>query len=296
MIIIVVILVLTLGNQDPPEEEGNKTESPSMAPSMAPTSSTYGDLLDVVRLQYNNETAFNEVFDDESSPQYRAAEWAANEAPIGLSGSDPRMLSRYTLATFYFATNGDDWTRCGRGSTLCDEGSEWLTAENECDWDSIDCNDDFSVRQIYFFPVSQEGNNVAGTLPLDLSFLSRLESFIVAGEFLTGTIPSQFSSLAALTSLILSENQFTGAFPDFLINDNPLLTTIYFSSNRLTGGLPSLSSRTLEDLRLSENLLTGPIPSSISNLPSLSECQKAIECLYEMDLLSLSLCLAPPPL
>jgi hypothetical protein len=153
VIIIIVIVLLTSDDPEPPDEIGNITEFPSMAPSMAPTSDNFADLLNILRIKYGDDETFNPVFEDETTPQYRAAVWAADEAPIGLEGTDPRMLSRYALATFYFSTNGDDWTRCGRGSTNCDEGREWLTAESECDWDSVMCRDpgnDFTIVEIFF--------------------------------------------------------------------------------------------------------------------------------------------------
>jgi hypothetical protein len=64
------------------------------------------------------------------------------------------MVTRYALATLYFATNGDNWVQCGRDSTNCDVTQEWLTAENECDWYAIECadpeNGDYSVVKIFF--------------------------------------------------------------------------------------------------------------------------------------------------
>ena len=95
---------------------------------------------------------------------------------------------------------------------------------------------------------------------------------VVSDEFLSGTIPTELADLSALTSLLLPANQFTGNFPGFLITENPLVASIYFAGNRLTGSLPSLlSSTALEDLRISRNQLTGPIPSSVSELSSLSK-------------------------
>jgi hypothetical protein len=130
----------------------NITDAPSQAPSSTPTSSTFAELLEVLKIMYQNDAEYAKAFADYDTPQFQAASWAADEDPHGLSGSDPRMISRYALAAFYFATNGDEWTRCGRQSTSCDEANEWLTAPNECDWHAIVCSDsgDFSVNDIYF--------------------------------------------------------------------------------------------------------------------------------------------------
>lgn len=149
--IVVPVAVLVPGNGDD-QFVGNVTEIPSQAPSSPPTSSTFADLLSTLKILYADDEAYEKAFSDYGTPQFQAASWAADEDSQELSGSDPRMISRYALATFYFSTNGDDWTRCGRGSTNCDEGREWLTASDECDWLAIECTDsvNHSVKDIFF--------------------------------------------------------------------------------------------------------------------------------------------------
>jgi hypothetical protein len=67
-------------------------------------------------------------------------------------------------------------------------------------------------------------------------------------------------------------NELTGTFPGFLLQENPMLATIYFSNNKFSGELPSeLTSAALEDLRLDYNQITGAIPPGISDLPGLSK-------------------------
>jgi hypothetical protein len=116
------------------------------------------------------------LFDDPTTPQARALEWITNEDAIvptlcpniegsgcKLDGVNP-MVQRYALATFYFATNGDDWTQCSapaNGDTLtaandaCNRivtpfGVEndrvgdtstdaWLGPVNECFWGGVAC-------------------------------------------------------------------------------------------------------------------------------------------------------------
>lgn len=150
-IIVPVVIVAGGGDSGEPLEI---TESPSSSPSSAPSSSLFSDLLDAVEGLYPDTNTFNAAFASPSSPQSRAADWATNVASLGLAGNDPRMISRFALATFYFSTEGDDWTRCGFDSTNCDEGREWLTAESECDWFAIACadpeNGDFSVIDVFF--------------------------------------------------------------------------------------------------------------------------------------------------
>jgi hypothetical protein len=155
IVIVVPVAVITTG-KDGVTTKGNITVAPTQAPSSSPTSSTFAELLSVLEIMYDDDELYEELFSDPDSPQSRAASWAADEMPpeLELSGSDPRMVSRYALATFYFATNGADWIRCGRDSTNCDDAREWLTGENECNWEAISCIDpdggDYGVTDIAF--------------------------------------------------------------------------------------------------------------------------------------------------
>lgn len=153
-VIVTVVIVQGIKKDAGPPVVVNTTESPSAVPSASPSSSTYFELLTTLESLYSDNELFTEAFSDPSSPQYRAAIWAADIAPLGFRGNSPRMISRYSLAVLYFATNGDDWVRCGRDSKQCDPSEEWLTAENECDWYAISCldpeNGDYTVQQIFF--------------------------------------------------------------------------------------------------------------------------------------------------
>ena len=152
LLIIIIVPIAIVVPEDPVVVVDS--ESPSSAPSFAPTSALFADLLDALQPLYPDEESYQQAFANSSTPQYQAAEWAASNAPAGLTATDPRMISRYALATFYYATNGADWVRCGVGSTNCDAGREWLTAENECDWFAVGCVDpaegDYTVKELYF--------------------------------------------------------------------------------------------------------------------------------------------------
>jgi len=62
-------------------------------------------------------------------PQGQAAEWLFSVDSI--NQCDPTVEQRYALAVFYFSTNGDDWYK----------NTGWLTAESECTWFAIECDD-----------------------------------------------------------------------------------------------------------------------------------------------------------
>ncbi|XP_031263341.1 receptor-like protein EIX2 [Pistacia vera] len=80
---------------------------------------------------------------------------------------------------------------------------------------------------------------------------------------LFGQIPMEVTNLSRLQSFNLSHNDFTGRIPEN-IGAMRYVESIDFSRNQLSGEIPqSLSSSTfLRDLNLSNNHLTGRIPSS----------------------------------
>jgi hypothetical protein len=169
---IVVPLALLVGGDDedaPVVPTAAPSAAPTWAPTLAPTSSRFDSFLDMLY-----PISGEEVFNDRSSPQYRAALWAATEDPVEpqLSLDDRRILQRYYLATFYFATNGDSWLECGRKDPTCGgdpNETTWLTASHECTWLGVRCEADTdTIVRISF--LRRFGNELDGTLP-PVSFL-----------------------------------------------------------------------------------------------------------------------------
>jgi hypothetical protein len=144
LIIIPIAIVFSGGGDEddiviPLVPTSSPSAMPSGAPSPSPTSNAFADLLFVVAKEFNSAGMFSDAFGNQQTPQFRAAAWAANEGSLGLPVTDPRTLTRYALATFYFATEGDNWFRCGRDSTLCTDDQEWLTGPDECKWFAVKC-------------------------------------------------------------------------------------------------------------------------------------------------------------
>ena len=139
----------------------------------------------------------------------------------------------------------------------------------------------------YFFYTSctgigGTGNNVAGTLPFEISLLSGLKSMIIRQNALGGSIPDSWTTLTTLELVSLGLNELTGTLPESLINNNPNLRSIFLEDNKLSGGLPlSPVSNALTQLRLNGNDLEGPIPSGFSGL---SVLRKFLFCPFEKAL------------
>ena len=164
MLVVIAVVVLTLKNRSnndskfATDNDRNSMNAPSQAPSTSLTTAattntrTFDKVLSIIESHYDGTEQFGTIFSDESSPQYRAAAWVANDVSTDKNiGSDDRVIRRFALATFYFATNGDEWFVCGRESTSCDVSRQWLTGANECDWYAIGCDqDDSHITEIFF--------------------------------------------------------------------------------------------------------------------------------------------------
>ena len=179
------------GNPDTPAPVGDVTPEPSpspvsVAPSPAPTtnqptlepseSPTFPcnltpDERAAEILALMSTVTDPALFDDPSTPQAQALNWITNEDAIepvlcpDLSSCG--MVQRYILATFYYATEGGDWTQCSAPADLDDQASvavanaqcnrvvtpfgvanqrvgatstdAWLGPVNECQWGGIAC-------------------------------------------------------------------------------------------------------------------------------------------------------------
>jgi len=272
-IIVAVVVVFAGGSgSGGGGDAADPTESPTSAPTASPTLQLLGDFRGVLEGFYDDKALFETAFSSTTSPQYRAAAWATQESTATFDANHPRLLSRYALAAFYFATGGDNWLECGRGSTVCAVG-EWLDDGNECDWFAIDCDDDNVVTRLFFPPSDGLGNNLVGTLPYELALLSGLNFILIElNEKLTGTIPTSWSPrMSSLTYLSLHDNAISGTFPSLIVADNPFLKTIDFGFNKFKGSLSGLGvvSQSLESLLLVANEFTGTIPSGINQLEAL---------------------------
>ncbi|KAH9328670.1 hypothetical protein KI387_000778, partial [Taxus chinensis] len=141
-----------------------------------------------------------------------------------------------------------------------------------------------------------ETNYLTGPIPTALSNCTHLQNLALAQNHLTGHIPSQFGKLSELQRLYLWGNQLTGEIPSSLSNCT-LLQLLDLGPNQLSGTVP-LELGTLLHLRwlnlwknhlvsgssglsiltaftncsnlitisLSQNYLTGILPSSVSQL------------------------------
>ncbi|KAI3815225.1 hypothetical protein L1987_14886 [Smallanthus sonchifolius] len=116
-------------------------------------------------------------------------------------------------------------------------------------------------------------NSFSGTIPPTISTLKSIQTLDISHNSLSGSLPNSLSSLT-LTRLDLSFNKLTGPIPKLPLN----LLELALRSNSLSGFLsnPSFNELTqLEVVELSDNSLTGTIPSWVFLLPSLQQLNLA---------------------
>ncbi|GFS45241.1 BRI1 like [Actinidia rufa] len=114
-------------------------------------------------------------------------------------------------------------------------------------------------------------NQIFGEIPPELGQIcGTLEALDLSGNSLTGGFPSTFAGCSSLISLSLGNNQLSGDFLDTVISTLPSLKLLSVPSNNLSGLVPlSLTNSTqLQVLDLSSNAYTGNVPSGFCSTPS----------------------------
>lgn len=162
----------------------------------------------------------------------------------------------------------------------------WSSRTSYCKWSGVSCDSSSHVTAIDLASMS-----LSGTLPSDLSSLSRLKSLSLQQNSLSGSIPS-FANLTSLEEIFLDNNNFTdvpsGVFQGLTslqtlsvsynpnlkpwtipedLNQSSGLVTFYASSANITGSVPDFFSLlpSLQHVRLSYNNLNGSLPTSLGD-------------------------------
>ena len=222
-----------------------------------------------------------DALSDASTPQSQALSWVGKfdylvhgkELQLFFEKEEWQQKQLFTLVTFYYAYNGEQWTN----------SQEWTNHDvPECLWtdtfsESIVCNDDKRVVEL---SLDSEGGSVAGNAP-ELSLLSSLEKLEVFGMQLYASveqvIPSQLSRLSELKVVSFANNSLSGSIPSYL-GEFAHLTHLDLRSNEIIGEIPTeLGLMTkLEYLSLADNQgITGTIPTELGSLTLLRELRLA---------------------
>ncbi|KAK9163066.1 hypothetical protein Syun_003968 [Stephania yunnanensis] len=127
--------------------------------------------------------------------------------------------------------------------------------------------------------INISNNSLIGCLPLELGVSPKLLTVDLSFNEFDGSIPSSLFTSMTLTNLNLSGNHLIGIIPFqgsrmtelLVLSSSPMLESLDLSDNSLTGPLPSEISKfeRLRLLNLGKNGLSGQLPIEISKLDGL---------------------------
>ncbi|KAL9233766.1 hypothetical protein vseg_008721 [Gypsophila vaccaria] len=130
--------------------------------------------------------------------------------------------------------------------------------------------------------IDLSSNRLVGSIPKELTDLSKLKQLNLSNNHLTGGIPGDIGNLKMLESLDLSNNNLSGTIPQSL-SAIPWLSKLNFSTNLLHGPIPTGSQlQTLDDpsiyagnsglcgFPLSDQCTECSLPHSPTNIDSVS--------------------------
>jgi len=154
-----------------------------------------------------------------------------------------RNQDSLTLVKLYNFTDGANWS------------NPWVLSQSIDQWTGITLNENGCVTAIEL-----EGNNLQGSLPVELGNMSSLEVLNLSNNILSDNIPESLCNLEKLQILNLSSNILSGTIPSNLPNLEEV-KTIDFSENELFSSIPNnlIKLNAIEKLYLNDNLLSGSI-------------------------------------
>ena len=242
--------------------------------------------------------SFPDLF-EQDTPQRDALDWIVNEDGAEICPDDDSLEQRYSLAVFYYSTNGGNWKKCKAPSDFSSQASitaaniactlttvnataifpndirgtnAWLTPGSECLWGGISCYASNTPNSNKVNVVEFENNGLSGPLPTEMEQLDKIRFFALERENLTGPIPSSYGNLKSLLLLDFDFNKLTGDLPSSLW-ELTNLRQLDLNNNQLQGTL-SDDIGNLKQLRffqIDNNQMVGPIPSALGDVPNFSE-------------------------
>lgn len=220
------------------------------------------------------------------SPQYLAARWIADLDPRDVSMDEvEEFRTRYVLALFYYAMNGDRW----------EHEVNWMTLHSYCNWNNeypstrsvlpirvgVECDPasgNTTVTKIFLPSLDLQGelpselrllldlevldlytNDISGGIPVELQWLTNLKKLVLHNNHMGGPLPKWIDQWKDLETLDLAINKFTGSLPTELAALSKL-EHLSLEHNQITGSLEVLSqSESLKLLALGNNKITGAL-------------------------------------
>lgn len=169
------------------------------------------------------------------------------------------------LTALYNALDGPNWDIPNHGKWKTTPlGQDGVTPFFYHIWYMVHFKANHRVGKIIFWG----GEQLSGAIPPEISLLSELEHFEIAGNSISDI--TELRNLPQLKTLIIKNSNLAGEIP-CIVEDLPSLVFLDLSMNQLTGQLPECVSgptSSLHSLSIRENNLTGCIPDSYNRFCS----------------------------
>jgi len=200
-----------------------------------------------------------------STPQFEAIRWLEHDDLLSLNLDtlpEQTVHERYIATLLYFSMNGSNW----------DKSYGFLGQESVCEWQDetngkgIVCSGNGTIEAILI-----NENNLYGSLPLELKYLTRLKKLELRGNTIHGQIPEQFGDMSSLEEVDLRENQLHGTIPAGLFSLTKLRKLFLLRNSELGGSIPSSIdiATNLEMMSFQRCQLTGSLPETLGALTKL---------------------------
>ncbi|CAB9509416.1 Leucine Rich Repeat [Seminavis robusta] len=285
VVVLVAVLMIVVAVAVPAKQSSNENStqvSPGKEQTILPTAApTLMSLEGRIKAVLPGDTLA--ALEKEGSPQAKAYQWLLDDAENLPLYTKERIQQKFVLATLYYTTSGDTWTK----------NTHWLNhSVHECDWfqkpdfgrkltiskfypgtfagfleppPSSACDKDGRYQHLWL-----DSNNLVGSVPNELYMLKSLQTMSMGWNELKGSIASHIGQLTGLKGISLGNLLLTGTIPSavgLLTN----LEIISFRANQLSGFIPSAIWRlsNLKHLALGVQKLQGTLPAEIGALTKL---------------------------